>query len=210
VSISSRLLSTTVILAALSAGSVGAEQPVGADAFNVDSPVDLMSLTPDTFETTLAPAAEGTEIVFYDFTESFGPLFIDNLIPAFNAKYPGITVTHLSIAGDAAVQQLIAAHEAGADAPADVFFMPNGQVRVANEAGVIANLPLHTMLPAAPDLAEEAATKSRGYFHGGIVAPFHRNQTAIGFDTRSIAAADVPLTFEAILDWARPTPANSP
>ncbi len=205
-SISTRLMSTTVFIAALAAGSAGAETPVGSDTFNVDSPVDLMALTPETFEDTLAAVADGTEIVFYDFTESFGPLFVDNLIPAFNALYPGITVTHLSIDGAAGVQQLIAAHEAGREAPADVFFMPNGQVRVANEVGVIANLPLHTMLPAAPDLAEGPATVSRGYFHGGVVVPFHRNQTAIGFDTRSLAVEDVPATFEAILEWAQANP----
>lgn len=205
-SISSRILSTTAVVAALAASGVRAEQPVGADTFNVDSPVDLTTLTPETFEATLLPVADGTEIVFYDFTESFGPLFVDNLIPAFNAVYPGITVTHISIDGSAGVQQLIAAHEAGRGSPADVFFMPNGQVRLANESGVIANLPLHSMLPAAPDLAEEPATVSRGYFHGGVVVPFHRNQTAIGFDTRSLAAEDVPQTFEAILDWARANP----
>lgn len=196
------LAGSVAVSAILCAGALLAVEPVGSDAFNVDSPVDLAALSPD----TLLPLAAGTEIVFYDFTESFGPLFVDNLIPAFNAAYPDITVRHISIDGAAGVQQLIAANEAGRASPADVFFMPNGQVRLANEAGVIANLPLHSMLPAAPDLAEDAATVSRGYFHGGVVVPFHRNQTAIGFDTRSIAAEDVPQTFPAILDWARANP----
>lgn len=197
---------TVAVSAILTASALWAVEPVGGDSFNIDSPVDLAALTPDTFAETLAPLAAGTEIVFYDFTESFGPLFVDNLIPAFNAEYPDITVNHVSIDGAAGVQQLIAAHEAGRGSPADVFFMPNGQVRVANEAGVIANLPMHTMLPAAPDLAEEPATVSRGYFHGGVVVPFHRNQTAIGYDTRSVAAEDVPTTFAAILDWAKANP----
>lgn len=192
--------------ALLSASALWAVEPVGADAFNVQSPVDLAGLTPETFRETLEPLAAGTEVVFYDFTESFGPLFVDNLIPAFNAQYPDISVNHLSIDGNAGVQQLIAAHDAGRPSPADVFFMPNGQVRLANEAGVIANLPLHTMLPAAPDLAEEPATVSRGYVHGGVVVPFHRNQTAIGYDTRSVSEGEVPTTFDAILDWARENP----
>lgn len=201
-----RLLSTTAAIFALGTGAALAVEPVGTDSFNVESPIDLSTLTPETFEEALLPFAAGTEIVFYDFTESFEPLFVDNLIPAFNAIYPDITVNHISIDGAAGVQQLIAAHEAGRSSPADVFFMPNGQVRLANESGVIANLPLHMMLPSAPDLAEEPATVSRGYFHGGVVVPFHRNQTAIGYDTRSLSAEDVPETFEAILDWARENP----
>ena len=202
-----RILAGSVAVSALLAASaLWAVEPVGGDAFNVESPVDLATLTPETFVETLRPIAGGTEIVFYDFTESFGPLFVDNLIPAFTAAYPDITVTHISIDGAAGVQQLIAAHEAGRGSPADVFFMPNGQVRLANESGVIANLPLHTMLPAAPDLAIEPSTVSRGYFHGGVVVPFHRNQTAIGYDTRSLDAGDVPQTFAAILDWARANP----
>ena len=205
-SISARLLSSTICLAAVTAMAAHASEPVGADSFNVESPVDLSTLSPDTFVEALSPHAGGTEIVFYDFTESFGPLFVENLIPAFNAIYPDITINHVTVEGPAGVQQLIAARDAGGDAPADVFFIPNGQVRLANESGVIANLPLHTMLPSAPDLAEGPATVSRGYAHGGVVVPFHRNQTAIGFDTRSLAADAVPLTFAALLEWAKANP----
>ncbi len=202
-----RILAGGVAVSALlAAGALWAVEPVGSDAFNVESAVDLAALSPENFDDMLMPMAAGAEIVFYDFTESFGPLFVDNLIPSFNAVYPDITVTHISIDGAAGVQQLIAAHEAGRESPADVFFMPNGQVRLANEAGVIANLPLHTMLPTAPDLALDPATVSRGYFHGGVVVPFHRNQTAIGYDTRTLAAEDVPQTFAAILEWARANP----
>lgn len=203
----STLHATVSALAVLMPAAALAFEPVGADAFNVKSVVDLSALTPETFEATLLPAAQAQgRIVFYDFTESFTPLFADNLIPAFEAAYPGIDVEYYSVNGETAVQQLMAAKDANQPAPVDVFFVPNGQVRVANEAGVIANLPLHTGLPAAPDLAEAAATISRGYVHGGVVAPYHRNQTAIGYDTRAIAAADVPLTFPAILDWARTNP----
>jgi ABC-type uncharacterized transport system YnjBCD substrate-binding protein len=184
-----------------------AVEPVGAGNFNVTAQVDLSALTPETFEATLLPVAqEQGSIVFYDFTESFTPLFADNLIPAFAAAYPGIEVQYFSVNGETAVQQLMAARDAGRPAPVDVFFMPNGQVRVANEAGVIANLPLSTMLPSAPDLAGTAATVARGYTHGGVVVPFHRNQTAIGYDTRSVEAADVPRTFAAIMDWAKANP----
>lgn len=184
-----------------------AAEPVGSDSFNVASPVDLMALTTETFVDTLLPAAQAEGgIVFYDFTESFTPLFAENLIPAFEAQYPGVTVEYFSVDGDQAVQQLIAAHDAGSPSPVDVFFIPNGQVRVANEAAIIANLPLNTMLPTAPDLAEGAATVSRGYAHGGVVVPFHRNQTAIGYDTRSVSADEVPQTFEEILAFATANP----
>jgi ABC-type uncharacterized transport system YnjBCD substrate-binding protein len=47
---------------------------------------------------------------------------------------------------------------------------------------------------------------SRGYVHGGVVAPYHRNQTAIGIDTRALAVADAPQSLPAILDWARANP----
>lgn len=182
-------------------------EPVNSDSFNVPSTVDLAALTPDTFVETLSPVAQDQgEIVFYDFTESFTPLFAENLIPAFEKAYPEVKVRYFSVNGEAAVQQLMAAKDAGRPSPVDVFFIPNGQVRVANEAGVIANLPLHMMLPAAPDLAENAATVARGYTHGGVVVPFHRNQTAIGYDTRSVEAADVPRTFDAILTWAMANP----
>ena len=104
------------------------------------------------------------------------------------------------------MQQLIAAKLAGQPSPVDVFWMPNGQVRVANEAGIIANLPLATMLPSAPDLGENAATVSRGYVHHGVVAPFHRNQTAIGFDTRTIKPGSEPKTFPELLAFAKANP----
>ncbi len=184
-----------------------AADPVGADAFNVASPVDLAALTPENFEEMLMAAAlEDGKVVFYDFTESFTPLFADNLIPAFQAKYPGITVEYFSVDGEQSIQQLIAAKDAGAASPVDVFFMPNGQVRVAHGAGIIANLPLNTMLPAAPDLDQLAATVSRGYTHGGVVVPFHRNQTAIGYDTRTVSAEQVPDTFEEIMAFATAAP----
>ncbi len=187
--------------------AVHAVEPVGADAFNVVSPVDLATLTPENFEVTLLPAAlEDGKVVFYDFTESFTPLFAENLIPAFQAKYPGITIEYFSVDGEKSIQQLMAAKDAGSPSPVDVFFMPNGQARVANEAGIIANLPLNTMLPAAPDLDQMAATVSRGYTHGGVVVPFHRNQTAIGYDTRTVSAEQVPETFEEIMTFATANP----
>jgi putative spermidine/putrescine transport system substrate-binding protein len=185
--------------------SAFAVEPVGAPAFNVVSTVDLKALTIANFYDVLLPAAKAEgQIVFYDFGESEKDLFAE-IIKRFEAKY-GVKVDYHQVDGEQAVQQLIAAKQAGQPSPVDVFWMPNGQVRVANEAGVIANLPLNTMLPGAQDLNENAATVSRGYVHGGVVAPFHRNQTAIGFDTRSVPLGTEPKSFPELLAFAKAHP----
>jgi ABC-type uncharacterized transport system YnjBCD substrate-binding protein len=182
-----------------------AVEPVGGGNFNVASPVDLRALTPANFVDTLLPKARSEgEIVLYDFTESFGPLFNEHLLPRFERKY-GLKVKHVQ-AGPQAVQQLIAARQAGQPAPVDVFFISNGNVRTANEAGIIANLPLNTMLPSAPDLDPLAATVARGYVHGGTVVPFHRNVTAIGFDTRFVKVGSEPKTLDELMAYAKANP----
>jgi len=201
------LLSCAAMLAT-GMGLGRAAEPVGPGGFNLSSPLpELTQLSPATFQATLTPVARREAerdgpIVFYDFTESFGPLFNEQILPRFE-KATGLKVRHVQVQGEQAVQQLIAAKAAGQPAPVDLFFVPNGAVRVANEAGIVANLPLHTMLPSAPDLQKNAATVSRGYEHGGVVVPFHRNQTAIGFDTRFVSAAAAPKTFPELLAYAR-------
>lgn len=186
--------------------SAQAADPVNAPAFNVKSTVDLKTLTPADFEAKLLPVAKTQgAIVFYDFTESFTPLFAENIIPRFEQKY-GLKVTYRQVNGEQAIQQLIAAKTAGQPSPVDVFFMPNGQVRLGTEAGIIANLPLNTMLPAAPDLDQPASTVSRGFRHGGIVVPFHRNQTAIGYDTRFVPADKAPKSLAELLTYAKANP----
>lgn len=180
-----------------------ATTPVGAPDFNVQSAVDLRTLTPENFREKLLPTArQAGPIVFYDFTESFTPLFTQHVIPRFE-RATGLRVQYRQVNGEQAVQQLIAARRANQPSPADAFFMPNGQVRLAVESGIVANLPLHTMLPAAPDLDPGPSTVARGYRHGGVVVPFHRNQTAIGYDTRFVSEGQAPSTFEALLAYAR-------
>ncbi len=180
--------------------------PVGAPDFNIKTSIDLKALTTATFYDVLTPLAvkDGT-VVFYDFGESEKDLFAE-IIHRFEAKYPGVTIDYHQVDGDQAVQQLIAAKQAGQPSPVDLFWMPNGSVRVANEAGVIANLPLNTMLPSAPDLNQNAATVSRGYVHNGVVAPFHRNQTAIAFDTRVVPEGTEPKSFPELLAYAKANP----
>ena len=183
-----------------------AVEPVDSDTFNVTANFDLSALNVDNFYDVLVPLAqEQGSIVFFDFTDSFGPLFLDTVIPRFEEKF-GIKVEHFSVDGENAVQQLIAAKNAGSSAPVDVFFMPNGQAQRATEAGVIANLPLNTMLPSAQDLDQGAATVARGFQHDGIIVPFHRNQTAIGYDTRFVSQEEVPRTFADLVNYAAEHP----
>jgi putative spermidine/putrescine transport system substrate-binding protein len=184
-----------------------AVSPVGSEQFNVSpGELDLKTLTPQNFVERVVPLAKKQgSITFYDFTESFTPLFRDNLIPMYAKKY-GIEVKYLRVTGDTAIQQLIAAKKANQPMPADVFFMPNGSAKTANDGGVIANLPLTTMLPSAQDLNPRAATVSRGYKHGGVILPFHRNQTAIGYNTRFFQAGTEPSTFAEILEFAKKNP----
>jgi putative spermidine/putrescine transport system substrate-binding protein len=188
-------------------GAALAVEPVNASEFNVELPgFDLRDLTTENFYDVLVPTAqEQGSLVFYDFTDSFTPLFRDHIIPGFTARY-GIQVEYFSVDGANAVQQLIAARSAARPPATNVFFMPNGQVQTANEAGVIANLPLHTMLPSAPDLHVGAATVARGYDHGGVVVPFHRNQTALAYDTRFVDVEDAPATLDELLEYARSNP----
>jgi putative spermidine/putrescine transport system substrate-binding protein len=200
-----RIIGSFVVFVSFFALVLGAT-PVNSETFNVEANFDLAALTTENFYETLEPLAkEQGSIVFYDFTESFTPLFQDNIIPRFEEKY-GIEVEYFSVDGEQSVQQLMAAKQAGQASPVDVFFMPNGQAQVATEAGIIANLPLNTLLPSAPDLDEQAATVSRGYAHGGTVVPFHRNQTAIGYDTRTVSEADAPKTFGDFLAYAKANP----
>lgn len=193
-------------VALMAATAARAFEPVGAPEFNIRAKVDLKALDLASFEDKLLPVAKANgPIVFYDFTESFTPLFVENLLPSFEKKY-GLKVEYRSVKGEQAVQQLMATRQAGQPAPVDVFFMPNGQVRASQEAGIIANLPLNTMLPTAQDLDQNAATVSRGFRHGGVVVPFHRNQTAIGFDTRHVSAEKAPRTFPELLAFAKANP----
>ncbi len=202
-----KLRTALLTLSLLSAahGPAWAVEPVGAPDFNVKTPIDLKALTTSNFYDVVVPAAKAQDhIVFYDFGESEKEIFAE-IIRRFETKY-GVKVEYHQVDGDQAVQQLITAKKAGQPSPVDVFWMPNGDVRIADQAGIIANLPLNTMLPSAPDLDNNAATVSRGYVHGGKVAPWHRNVTAIGYDTRSVPAGTEPKTFAELLAYANANP----
>lgn len=193
-------------IALLMSTTAFAVEPVGSDKFNTEPGFDLGTLTADNFYDVIVPLAkkEGT-LTFYDFTDSFGPLFNDRLIPAFEAEY-GIKVDYIRGEGAAANQQLIAARKSGAPAPADAYFVSSGGLPLLSSEGVIANLPLNTLLPNGASLNVDIATNTGGIEHGGVFVPFHRNQTDIIFDTRVVDAAAVPSNFDALLDWAKANP----
>lgn len=193
-------------IALLMSTTAFAVEPVGSDTFNTEPGFDLGTLTADNFYDVIVPLAkkEGS-LTFYDFTDSFGPLFNDHLIPAFEEKY-GIKVDYIRGEGAAANQQLIAAHKSGAAAPADAYFVSSGSLPLLTGEGVIANLPLNTLLPNGAGLNADIATTTGGVKHGGIFLPFHRNQTDIIFDTRVVDAASVPTTFDGLLEWAKANP----
>lgn len=200
-----RIALMTALLLCAAYTRAGAVEPVGSPDFNIKASVDLKALTPANFYDVLLPAAKAEgKISFYDFGESENVIFAE-IIRRFEAKY-GIKVEYHQVDGEQAVQQLIAAKQAGQPSPADVFWMPNGSVRVADQAGIIANLPLNTMLPSAPDLEPNAATVSRGYVHGGKVVPYHRNVTAIGYDTRAFPNGNEPKSFAELLAFAKANP----
>src|SRR5438552_1841151 len=74
-------------------------------------------------------------------------------------------------------------------------------MRALTKAGVIANLPLVDLLPNATDVEQAAARASRGFKHGGTVVPFHRNQTALAYNSALVTKP--PQTFEELLVFAR-------
>jgi len=178
-------------------------EPVGSSDYNFAANFDAATLTRENFEDVLMPAAAaGGPIVFYDLADFFTPYFTDVVIPAFTAK-TGLVVQYSQVNGEQTVQQLVAAKNAGQPLAVDLMWYPNGQVRMGTETGIISNIPLSTLLPAAADLDPVIGTVARGYEHGGTVLPWHRNQTAIGFDTRTVPVDEAPDSFPELLAFAQ-------
>lgn len=193
-------------IALLMSTTAFAVEPVGSDKFNTEPGFDLGALTADNFYDVIVPVAkkEGT-VTLYDFTDSFGPLFNEHLIPEFEAKY-GIKVEYVRGEGDTANQQLIAARKAGSPAPADAYFVSSGALPLLTGEGVLANIPLNQLLPSGAALDPAIATSTGGIQHGGTFLPFHRNQTDIVFDTRVVPADAAPTTIDAVAEWAKANP----
>lgn len=183
-----------------------AAEPAGSDKFNINPGFDLATLNVSNFYDVIVPLAkkEGT-MTFYDFTDSFGPLFDEHLIPAFEQKY-GIKVDYVRGNSDAAIQQLIAAHNANAKAPSDAYFISSAKLPTVMEAGVVANVALNQLLPNGTSLDKHIATSIAGIEHKGTYVPFHRNQTSIVFDTRAVSGDAVPTNLDKLMTWAKANP----
>lgn len=196
----------TASIALLMTTTAFAVEPVGSDKFNTDPGFDLTTLSADNFYDVIVPLAkkEGS-VTLYDFTDSFGPLFNDHIIPEFEAKY-GVKVNYVRGEGAAANQQLIAAHQANAKAPADAYFVSSGGIPLLLGAGVMANIPLNQLLASGPGINADIATTTSGINHGGAFLPFHRNQTAIVYDTRVIPTESAPTDLDALATWAKANP----
>ena len=196
----------TASIALLMSTTAFAVEPIGSDKFNTDPGFDLSTLTADNFYDVIVPLAkkEGS-VTLYDFTDSFGPLFTEHLIPEFETKY-GITVAYVRGEGPAANQQLIAAHNSGAKAPADAYFVSSGGLPLLGQSGVIANVPLAALLPSGAGIDPKIATVTGGIEHGGTFLPFHRNQTDIVYNTAVIPAESAPTDLDSLAAWAQSNP----
>ena len=194
------MVAPLLFLAVILVAPVGAVSPVGADKFNVRAQIDLSKLTRDNFTAMVTPAAKSQSgLVFYDFADTLCELLAKE--SADFTQQTGISVKHVCVDGDTATQQLIAEAQAGKPASADLFFGPNNSMRALTKAGVVANLPLVDLLPNATDVEQAAARASRGFKHGGTVVPFHRNQTALAYNSALVTKP--PQTFEELLVFAR-------
>lgn len=198
-----------ILAAVLLAGTsmTRAAEPVGADSFNIEAPFDLKALTAENFYDVIVPLAkQDGSFTFFDFTNSFGPLFQEHLLPAFEDKY-GIKVDYVRGKGEVATQQLIAATNAGKPAPADAYFLGSGDTLSAvMNAGVMANLPLDKILPSAADMNPALLTVAAGKKHGGAYMPFHLNQTSMVYNTAMVSEDDMPDDLAGLKAWAEAHP----
>ena len=157
----------TASIALLLSTAAYAATPVGSDKFNTNPGFDLSTLSAGNFCDVIVPLAkkEGS-VTLYDFTDSFGPLFNDHLIPEFEAKY-GVKVDYVRGDSDAANQQLIAAHNANAKAPADAYFVSSSGLPLLLGSGVVANVPLNQVLPSgAGDTSAEQGIRCQARAQG--------------------------------------------
>lgn len=196
------------IALALAAASlpVGAVEPLWKGEFNIKTEFDLKTLTQENFYEVIVPLAkkEGS-FVFFDFTNSFAPLWTEHIIPLFEKEY-GVKVQHNSVKGDVALQQMLAARNAGQPSPTDLFFVTSTQTQALIDNGLAANIPMHKLLPNAKDVDETLATVTNGVNHGGYMVPFHRNQTAMAYNAQFVNEQDVPKNFDELLAWVKKNP----
>ncbi|TCR64596.1 extracellular solute-binding protein [Bosea sp. BK604] len=183
-----------------------AVEGIGGKPVNVKSSLDFGKLTAANFYDTLVPLAkqEGT-VTFFDFSNSFEKLFREELIPGFERKY-GIKVNYQRGNAEAAAQQLVATSAADQPAPFDLLYNASSSLGVLMRGSAVANVPFHKLLPNAAAYDERIATTAEGIVHGGLFAPFHRNQTALAVNSRFVRPGTEPGDFPALLAWAKANP----
>lgn len=167
---------------------------------------DASKITRENFYDVIVPLAkaEGT-VVMYNFAGNFARTWQEGLIKPFEAKY-GIKVEYSDVKSDQANQQLMAVHKVGQDAPVDAYFAGGGDYPGLSRAGVVGNVNLGAILPNLATVPDEFKTIVFGVKVNGTFPIVHRNQTAIGYDSAAIAAADVPKSFEELLAWSAKHP----
>ena len=165
------------------------------------------ALTRENFHATLEPIArrEG-KLVLYNTNGNFDAVWREGLIPAFEARY-GVRVAYHNVKQAMAQQQLMAVHKAGVPSPVDVYLAgPPDSLATLRAAGVVASLDLAALLPNLEAVPDEFKRSVFGVDTGGSWPIVHRNQTTLVYDSAMLPVAEVPGTFEALLDWARAHP----
>ncbi|NHT77049.1 extracellular solute-binding protein [Rhizobiaceae bacterium CRRU44] len=195
----------TILAAAVLALTATAAPCLAAETNMKNLTFDLSSVTRDNFYEIVVPAAkaEGT-VTMYNFAGSFGDTWKE-LIRRFEAKY-GIKVSYSDVKGDQANQQLIAVQAAGQDSPVDVYFAGGGGYPLLSSKGVVGKIALTKILPNMDHYDPVLSETIFGKPHGGSFPLVHLNQTAIGYDSAVVTAAEVPRSFTDLLAWAEKNP----
>ena len=95
----SLVLAIALVIAVASLPAEAVEPiPWGGDSFNIETEFDLASLTSENFYDVIVPLAEKEgSFVFFDFTNSFAPLWLEHIIPLFEEKYKSVKIIILLI-----------------------------------------------------------------------------------------------------------------
>ncbi|CZT37377.1 extracellular solute-binding protein [Rhizobium sp. 9140] len=195
----------TILAAAVLALTATTAPCLAAETNMKNLSFDLSSVMRDNFYEIVVPAAkaEGT-VTMYNFAGSFGDTWKE-LIRRFEAKY-GIKVSYSDVKGDQANQQLIAVQAAGQDSPVDVYFAGGGGYPLLSSKGVVGKIALTKILPNMDHYDPVLSETIFGKPHGGSFPLVHLNQTAIGYDSAVVTAAEIPKSFTDLLAWAEKNP----
>lgn len=195
----------TILAAAIVALTASTAPCLAAESNMKNLTFDLSSVTRDNFYDVVIPAAKAEgAVTMYNFAGSFGDTWKE-LIRRFEETY-GIKVNYSDVKGDQANQQLIAVQSAGQDSPVDVYFAGGGGYPLLSSKGVVGKIALTKILPNMDHYDLVLSDTIFGKPHGGSFPLVHLNQTAIGYDSAVVTAAEVPRSFADLLAWAEKNP----